>query len=134
MRPKELIKLSKNEYDRLVEISPPIPQKIIDEFNNKINNETSENLRKPEVCDIIVPTSSYNLSQSERDEIKNMLTQNKEKPEIIETPIKDQRLEQFKKTFFELNNRYPTEEELNTVFFTIYNTKKSVSNSSVTEI
>jgi len=129
MRPKELLKLSKNEYDRLVEISPPIPQKIIDEFNAKTNS--SDGLRKPEMCDKINATHSYELTQIERDELRNVIS-NKENTDAIKPP--DPRLENFKKTFFEVNNRYPTEDEINTIFFSIYNTKKSVSNSSVTEI
>ena len=131
MRPKELLKLSKNEYDRLVEISPPIPQKIIDEFNSKMKGE---GLRKPEMCDKITATHSYELSPLEREEIKNMITNTLPKKDEIKP--NDPKLENFKKTFFELNNRDPTEDELNTIFFSVYNTKKSISNSnvSVTEI
>lgn len=131
MRPKELLKLSKNEYDRLVEISPPIPQKIIDEFNSKMKGE---GLRKPEMCDKITATHSYELSPLEREEIKNMITNTL--PKKGEIKPNDPKLENFKKTFFELNNRDPTEDELNTIFFSVYNTKKSISNSnvSVTEI
>ncbi len=132
MRPKELLKLSKNEYDRLVEISPPIPQKIIDEFNSKTKSDISNGLRKPEMCDKITPTKAFELSLIEREEIKNLI-QNKEiKPDIVKPP--NPRLENFKKTFFEVNNREPTKEEIDTIFFSVYNTSKSVSNSSMTEV
>ena len=112
MRPKELLKLSKNEYDRLVEISPPIPQKIIDSFNTKINKETSDNLRKPEVCDIITATRSYEMTDLERNELRTFFNKKNQQSDILDTIIKDERLENFKKTFFEVNNRYPTEEEV----------------------
>lgn len=120
MRPKELLKIAKEEFDRLVEISPPIPQSIVDEFNKKIKNESSTDLKKPEICNVIIPTHAYELTQFEREEMRKKFIIDKETPIIIESTFKDQRLENFKKTFFELNNRYPTEEELNSTFYTMY--------------
>tara|TARA_Y100000590_G_scaffold161687_1_gene185373 strand:+ start:2016 stop:2855 length:840 start_codon:yes stop_codon:yes gene_type:complete len=134
MRPKELLKLSKNEYDRLVEISPPIPQKIIDSFNTKINKETSDNLRKPEVCDIITATRSYEMTDLERNELRTFFNKKNQQSDILDTIIKDERLENFKKTFFEVNNRYPTEEEVKDLFYSLYTKTKSISTSSVTVI
>ena len=133
MRPKELLKLSKNEYDRLVEISPPIPQKIIDDFNTKINKETSDNLRKPEVCDIITATESYQMTDLERNELRTFFNKKNQQSGILEI-VKDERLENFKNTFFEVNNRYPTEDEVRDLFYSLYNKKKSISSSSVTVI
>jgi hypothetical protein len=133
MRPKELLKLSKNEYDRLVEISPPIPQKIIDDFNTKINKETSDNLRKPEVCDIITATKSYQMTDLERNELRTFFNNKNQHSGILEI-VKDERLENFKNTFFEVNNRYPTEDEVKDLFYSLYNKKKSISSSSVTVI
>ena len=133
MRPKELLKLSKNEYDRLVEISPPIPQKIIDDFNTKINKETSDNLRKPEVCDIITATKSYQMTDLERNELRTFFNKKNQQSGILEI-VKDERLENFKNTFFEVNNRYPTEDEVRDLFYSLYNKKKSISSSSVTVI
>jgi hypothetical protein len=132
MRPKELLKLSKNEYDRLVEISPPIPQKIINEFNSKMKAETTDGLRKPEMCDKMTATRSFELSTIEREELRNIISNRETNVDTIK-PI-DPRVENFKKTFFEMNNREPTEDELNTMFFSVYNTNKSVSNSSVTAV
>ena len=129
MRPKELLKLSKNEYDRLVEISPPIPQKIIDEFNSKMTNDVSQGLRKPELCDKITATRSFDLSPIEREELRNIISNKDKLTDQIKPP--DPKLEKFKQTFFELNNRDPTEQEINTIFFSIYNTNKSVSNSGL---
>jgi len=134
MRPKELLKLSKNEYDRLVEISPPIPQKIIDEFNSKMTSDVSQGLRKPEMCDKITATRSFELSSLEREEIRNIAANKEKSVETVKPP--DPKLEKFKKTFFELNNREPTQEEIKTIFLSVYNTNKSVSNSTlgVTEV
>lgn len=134
MRPKELLKLSKNEYDRLVEISPPISQKIIDSFNSKINKENSSTLRKPEICDIITATKSYQMSDLERNELRTFFNKKNNNSDILETINKDERLENFKNTFFEINNRFPTEEEIKDSFYSLYKTRKSISTSSVTVI
>ena len=133
MRPKELLKLSKNEYDRLVEISPPIPQKIINDFNTKIVNETSDNLRKPEVCDIITPTKSYEMTDFERTELRTFFNKKNQQSDVIEN-VKDARLENFKNTFFEVNNRYPNEDEIKNLFYSLFTNTKSISSTNVTSI
>lgn len=137
MSPRELLKISKEEFDRLVEISPPIPQNIIDDFNKKIDGNISNGLSKPEMCDIILPTNAYVLTPFEREEMRKKLLTENDSPIVIENIIKDPRLENFKKTFFELNNRYPTDDELQTTFYSIYKTidenktSKSISTSTV---
>ena len=84
------------------------------EFNSKTKNNKSDGLRKPEMCDKITATKAFELSSMEREELRNVIS-NKDKPtEQIKPP--DPKLEKFK-NFFELNNREPTEEEINTIFF-----------------
>lgn len=124
-KPKELLKFSKNEYDRLIEISPPISNNTIQLFNRKISKESSENLKKPELCDILVPTKSFDLSDLEREELKN---NENIKEEFVEE--EDTKLENFKKTFMEMNNREPSEEELNTLYYSVYNSAGLQSNNS----
>jgi len=130
MSPRELLKISKEEFDRLVEISPPIPQNIVNEFNKKINKESSAGLSKPEICDVIVPTHSYELTPFEREEMRKKLLAENDTPIVIENIVKDVRLENFKKTFFELNNRSPTEDELQTTFYSMY---KTLDNNTTSE-
>ena len=121
-KPKELLKFSKSEYDRLIEISPPISNKTITLFNKKVAKKTSPDLRKPELCDVLIPTSSFDLSDAEREKLKN-----KEKCKNNVEEKKDVKLEKFIKTFMEMNNREPTEEELNSLFYSVYNTDRSQS-------
>lgn len=48
MKPKELLKSIKEQYDRLAEVSPLIPIPIINDFKNKfINNPKYENISTP---------------------------------------------------------------------------------------
>tara|TARA_Y100000389_G_C17470694_1_gene530403 strand:+ start:4972 stop:5760 length:789 start_codon:yes stop_codon:yes gene_type:complete len=56
-----MLKISKEEYDRLMETSPTIPEKIIKQFNKTFNTKLKNQntpfiLKKPEICDNIEPT------------------------------------------------------------------------------
>ena len=116
---KQMIKMSKEEFDRLMETSPNIPEKIIEYFNNQFNksNEFSK-IIKPEICDILIPTNEYrnpwytdeNLAKINNDKMRFELTkQNKFKKidEINNTMVND-----FIKLFITLNNREPMETEI----------------------
>tara|TARA_R110002096_G_scaffold26246_13_gene81267 strand:- start:610 stop:1683 length:1074 start_codon:yes stop_codon:yes gene_type:complete len=55
------IKICRQEYDRLMETSPPISDKVISEFNGKFSGKPGtdkrsrfDKLRKPDICDTIV--------------------------------------------------------------------------------
>jgi len=57
----QFLKLSRQEFDRLMETSPMIPENIIKEFNTKfsgragsIERKRFEELKKPDICNIIV--------------------------------------------------------------------------------
>jgi hypothetical protein len=52
-----LIKTSKEEFDRLIEISPSIDNSLINTFNKQFTNVTSTVI-KPEICSSIQPTAS----------------------------------------------------------------------------
>lgn len=48
MNPADLLKYVRNEYDRLSEVSPLIPPKVIEMFKQRFSNEKYENIAKPE--------------------------------------------------------------------------------------
>ena len=48
MRPKDLLKTIKNEYDRLAEVSPLIPPHIISAFNKRFDGDKYKEISKPE--------------------------------------------------------------------------------------
>ena len=125
--PTVLINAYKEEFDRLVEISPPVPKKIIVEFNNKFNTQTE--LTKPEICDSLVPTQAYEITEQERKEIiSNLVNSTKKIRKKEETKKLKSIEEKYRETFFSMNGRYPDDNEMQ-----LYRNKlkRSESNESV---
>ena len=57
---KHMVKMCKEEFDRLMETSPNIPEKIIKQFKNNFSkNEAFNDISKPEICDMLIPTNNY---------------------------------------------------------------------------
>lgn len=86
INPYQLIKISKEEFDRLIETSPTIPNKIINDFKNTFsggkvkdpNNMTPQQrvyhmIKKPAICDTLQSTS---LSVFKEDINKKILNKN----------------------------------------------------------
>ena len=118
MPPLEMIKISRDEYDRLVELSPFMPMAVIKEFNSKFNKNKHIDLTKPEICDELASTVVFQLTDEERLELMNKNDKKKdENPKeakrkaIIQKKV-DTKIEKFKQTFYSLNNRYPTADEI----------------------
>jgi len=117
--PKQMLKMSKEEFDRLNETSPTIPEKIVNQFKlNFLKQETFDKIVKPEICDILVPTSEYrnpwytdeNRAKDLNENMKlELIKVNKvrKKNELNKKMVYD-----FIKLFNDLNNREPTESEI----------------------
>jgi hypothetical protein len=113
MKPNELLNLSKEEFNRLIEISPPIDKGILKLFNDRFKNDTEFN--KPVIGNIINSINVYKMTEEERkgmiseinnkENLKKNLQIKKEKKEFTQ-------IEKFKHNFYELHNRYPTEDEI----------------------
>ena len=82
MNPADMLKLCKEEYDRLIEIFPLVPKHIIKNFNSKFIDDNT--IAKPEICDIITPTNIYNITKEERLEMAKLYNPPKLEP-ITET-------------------------------------------------
>jgi len=114
-----MLKMSKEEFDRLMETSPVIPDKIITEFKNSFSKSADyAEISKPEICDVLISTEKFrNPWYSEENQAKKRI-------ELLqlssETEFKKKILEQknylmvqnFYKTFIDLNNREPMESEV----------------------
>ena len=113
---KQLIKTQKEEFDRLMEISPPISEKIIKRFKNEFCNEESPNydpdLKKPEICGAL-ETTKHSVFK-EKDAILDSATaaiftgiaknlDSRKRKDVVEGIIDN---------FKELKNRYPTPDEV----------------------
>lgn len=116
---RQMIKMSKEEYDRLMETSPAIPEKIINGFKDKFNtSEVFKAIIKPEICDILIPTNDFRnpwfneenktKAQSEQLQIKQTKEQKVKKfNELNNKIVKD-----FIVLFSDLNNREPMDSEI----------------------
>lgn len=116
---KQMLKMSKEEFDRLIETSPTIPPKIIQKFSVFSKSlQEYENIIKPEICDVLIPTNDYRNPwynaenmQIEIDHKKQLLLEkqiNIKKIEYQNTKtVKD-----FIVMFNQLNNREPMEFEI----------------------
>ena len=110
----ELIKMSKEEYNRLVEISPFISKGVTNEFNNKFKG--NNDLTKPEIGNVINSTDIYTMDTTARqlmiDELNDTIN-SKNNIILKKEEKKDSQVEKFKNSFFSLNSRFPTKEEIN---------------------
>ena len=115
----QMIKISKEEFDRLMETSPNIPDNIIQDFKNYFSNSDNySEIFKPEICDVLVSTTVsrnpwYNDENKSRkiQETMKMINikeiKNKQQHEYNVNCVKA-----FRKSFFDLNNREPLEIEI----------------------
>lgn len=111
MNVTQMIKISKEEFDRLMETSPTIPDKIIQkfkfEFKHLDNIQHIPKIIKPEICDSLVSTEmSRNPWSSDENKNKKaiqLLSKEKQHFDLISN---------FKKTFYEINNREALESEI----------------------
>ena len=104
----QMIKISKEEFDRLMETSPNIPDKIIQSFKLEFNsNNEQSKIITPEICDVLVSTElSRNPWASEENKskkINKLINKEKQTLDIILN---------FQKTFYDINNREPLESEI----------------------
>ena len=110
----QMIKISKEEFDRLMETSPSIPDSIINRFKNEFENDDDENdptsfskIIKPEICDVLVSTElSRNPWSSEENKRKRLAQSLNKDKQIYDS------LMAFKTTFFNINNREPLDSEI----------------------
>ena len=133
--PKQMLKMSKEEFDRLIETSPSIPDKIIHKFKNRFSHQESfDKIIKPEICDILVPTSEYinpwynedNQAKTVNDNLKTqLLKQNKIKRQ---NELNKKIVNDFIILFNNLNNRQPMESEI------IDNLKEKIDTNTIKNI
>ena len=115
----QVLKMSKEEFDRLMETSPNIPDKIINLFTSYfVDSESFSSIIKPEICDVLISTeksrnpwnNQENREKSIQDMIKNKnMKENSEKQLFL---INQGLVKDFKQSFYNLNNRIPMKTEI----------------------
>jgi hypothetical protein len=119
MHAVQMIKMSKEEYDRLMETSPNIPVEIIAMFKTSFqNSENYEEIIKPEICDVLISTEK---TKNTWHTPENMSLHIKEEIEEIEELVNKEKLikeanlkivKDFKTLFYRFNNREATDSEI----------------------
>jgi len=119
MHAVQMIKMSKEEYDRLMETSPNIPEEIVALFKTSFGKSENYNeIIKPEICDVLISTertkNSWHTPENMKLQIKEHIEEeeqlvNKEKllKEVHKKAVRD-----FKALFLKFNNREATENEI----------------------
>ena len=79
MHVNQMLKMCKEEFDRLMETSPNIPDEIIAEFKTKFKDSIEfDEIIKPEICDKLTSTEAFRNQWSSQDNLikkKNLKTQ-----------------------------------------------------------
>jgi hypothetical protein len=103
-----MLKNAKDEFDRLTETCPIIPDSVINEFKNKFQSSYEyAQIKKPEICDILVSTENARNNWF-IEEVKLKKTNNLEKEQNkIKKYIND-----FKEKFQEVHGREPLDNEI----------------------
>lgn len=119
IEPKQMLKMSKEEFDRLMETSPSIPQEIINEFKDKFKDQESfKNIVKPEICDILIPTDDYRNPWSNDENITKTINERSKNELDKQNKIKktnqhnNQLVNEFITLFINVNNREPMDTEI----------------------
>ena len=131
------IKYNRQEFDRLMETSPPIDQKIIDEFiytfrgrDGSEQRARYEKLRKPDICNIIVSAvearhhwyleleniddldDSANILLKEKTLKRKEETLQEKEHELLETQMKKEHLRKnFRENISKVNERFKQDKE-----------------------
>ena len=114
-----MLKMTKEEFDRLMETSPVIPDKIIAEFKTSFaKSDEFAVVCKPEICDVLIATEKFrNPWYTEENQAKRLQDSVVKSAQAdVKKKLLDQAnrlaVQSFCKTFFDLNNREPMESEI----------------------
>ena len=116
---RQMIKMSKEEFDRLMETSPTIPETIVGEFkSNFIKHESFAKIVKPEICDILIPTNEHRNPWFNEENRSRVANENLKNQVLKQTKLNKTRddnnkiVTDFIGLFKSLNNREPMESEV----------------------
>lgn len=102
---RQLTKTSREEFDRLMETSPSIPDDVVSAFNSEVVRrleKKNRDVKLPEICGDLQETTVFHPdTESDDDNDSN---------QINWTQLR--MIERLKEEFMQMNGRDPTEEEL----------------------
>jgi len=119
MHVNQMLKICKEEFDRLMETSPVIPDKITRQFKNSFKHSADfDKIFKPEICDVLVSTETFRnpwFNDDNKTSRENELEHNKIVRNIKRRKLNEKNMNtvvEFKKTFFNLHQREPLDQEI----------------------
>jgi hypothetical protein len=122
---EQMIKICKEEFDRLMETSPIIPDKIIQQFKNNFwkiekgnDDDASHKIITPEICDVLISTENYrnhwfseeNREKEVKEKMKSQVMKENEQKKIDE--MNEKMVADFKIIFHNLNGREALDGEI----------------------
>jgi hypothetical protein len=103
----QLLKICKEEFDRLMEVSPSINQDIIDMFKVSFENTTEfQSISKPEILDTLTSAQSFKY-------IININEENERLRIKQENNLRKSNIEKFINNFKNVKGRFPLPQEIN---------------------
>jgi len=115
----QMLKMCKEEFDRLMETSPVIPDKVVLAFKSAFkNSEEFIKIAKPEICDVLVSTENFrnpwandeNKDKRLQELLKSQNIKSYKERKIIEN--QNAIVSEFKNMFYNINNREPMQSEI----------------------
>jgi hypothetical protein len=106
---RELMKLSKEEYDRLVETSPPVLQKVVEQFMKEVVRKNNHDINLPEICGDLRGASIFHPDTEDEDDFVEQ-GNNSDSPKVNWDQFR--LVERVKEEFLQMNGREPTDVEL----------------------
>ena len=109
----QMLKFYKEEFDRLMETSPSIGEDIINKFKMKFENtEEFHLIKKPEICDSLISTSTmkYDASRDPLNNIKYPINALIKKKQKLKKEKED--IEEYVNRFKQTQGRQPLMDEL----------------------
>ena len=106
----QMMKICKEEFDRLMESSPDIDEPIIKLFKNSFKNSSEyKSISKPEICDELVSISKFTFDDKDLALSKQDMEKYKKK-KVLMANIK--KIENYKKTFLDVQGRDASKDEI----------------------
>jgi len=82
IEPRLALKMYKDEYDRLIEVSPEILKKILKLFKTKFKK--NELIFKPDIVNRLKPTKIYTMTEEEREQMIHAMDYTREERTVFE--------------------------------------------------
>lgn len=105
----QMLKICKEEFDRLMETSPGIPSKIINAFKSTFAKNSLEEIYQPEICDVLKSTERYRTL--DRDDIDDSKEKDRQRRRV-DLKRKTKKVKEYYNIFKQLHGRNPIWDEL----------------------